>query len=75
MSPGVRSISDLVNDLRNNKLTVHHATLQSHAIYYMIKSIFLAYSPIEECSIDIAVNKQHLVLFDKCIVLSVFWAV
>ena len=31
MSRGVRSISDLVNGLRNNKLTVHQATLRSHA--------------------------------------------
>ena len=28
---GERLVSDLVNGLRNNKLTVHHATLRSHA--------------------------------------------
>ena len=32
MSRGERSVSDLVNGLKNNKLTVHHATLQSHAL-------------------------------------------
>ena len=31
MSSGERIVSDLVNDLRNNKLTVYHATLRSHA--------------------------------------------
>ena len=31
MSLGVRPVSHLVNDLRNNKLTVHHATFRSHA--------------------------------------------
>ena len=75
MSLGVRSVSDLVNGLRNNKLTVHHATLRSHGkafISFFFKSIALAYSPIEECSIGIAVNKERLILFDKCIVLSVF---
>ena len=30
MSRGVRLVSDLVNGLRNNKLTVHHAILRSH---------------------------------------------
>ena len=28
---GLRSVSDLVNGLRNNKQTVHHVTLRSHA--------------------------------------------
>ena len=71
MSRDVRSVSDLVNGLRKNKLTVHHATLRYHAKAFITG--FLAYSPIEECSIGIVVNKYHLVLFDKCIVLSVFW--
>ena len=31
MSRGVRSVSDLVNGLRNNKLAVHYAVLSSHA--------------------------------------------
>ena len=31
MSRGERLVSDFVNDLRNNKLTVHHAKLRSHA--------------------------------------------
>ena len=31
MSRGVRSISDLVNGLRNNKMIVHYATLRSNA--------------------------------------------
>ena len=31
MLRGERSVSDLVKGLRNNKLTVHHATLRSHA--------------------------------------------
>ena len=31
MTRGERLVSDLVNGLRNNKLTVHHATLRSHA--------------------------------------------
>ena len=54
-----RSKPHQTTSLRKHILTVHHATLRSHAlsIYYKIKSIFLAYSPIEECSIDIAVNK------------------
>ena len=30
MSRGVRSASDLVDGLRNNKLTLNHATLRSH---------------------------------------------
>ena len=30
ISSGVPSVSDLVNGLTNNKLTVHHATLRSH---------------------------------------------
>ena len=30
MSRGVRSVSDLVNGLRKNKMTFHHATLRSH---------------------------------------------
>ena len=45
------------------------------SIYYKFISIILVYSTIEECSIGIAVNKYRLVLFDKCIVPSVFWAV
>ena len=31
MRRGVRSVLDLINGLRNNNLTVHHATLQSYA--------------------------------------------
>ena len=31
MSRGERLVSDLVNGLRNIKLTVHHQTLRSHA--------------------------------------------
>ena len=31
MLRGEQFVSDLVNGLRNNKLTVHHATLRSHA--------------------------------------------
>ena len=31
MSRGERLVSDLENGLRNNKLTVHHAILRSHA--------------------------------------------
>ena len=31
MSRVERLVSDLVNGLRNNKITVHHATLRSHA--------------------------------------------
>ena len=51
----------LVNGLRNNKLTEHQATLQSHAKAFVnnkIKSKYLVYSHIEKYSIVIAL-KQH----------------
>ena len=31
--------------------------ISMQSIYYKIKSIFIVYSPIEECNIGIAVNK------------------
>ena len=36
MVRGERSVSDLANGFRNNKLTVHHATLRSHAKAFII---------------------------------------
>ena len=48
------SVLDLVNGFRNNKLTVHHVTLRSHAKAFITSPRLLT---IEECSIAIAVNK------------------
>ena len=45
MSRGVRSVSDLVNGLRNYKRTVHHATLRPHAKAF-ITGINRYYLPI-----------------------------
>ena len=37
MSHGERSVSDFVNGVRNNKLTVHHTQLRSHAKAYITR--------------------------------------
>ena len=37
MSRGERLVSDLVNALRNNTLTVHHATLRSYALAFITR--------------------------------------
>ena len=37
MSRDERLVSDLVNGLRNKKLTVHHATLRSHAMAFITR--------------------------------------
>ena len=39
MSRGERLVSDLVQGLKNNKLTVHHATLRSHAHVYILVEV------------------------------------
>ena len=59
MSRGERLVRYFLSRLPNLKLTVHHATLRSHdkAFITRFKSIFVAYLPIEECSIGIAANK------------------
>ena len=37
MSRGERLVSDLVNGVRNKKLTVYHATLRSHASAFITR--------------------------------------
>ena len=56
----VRSVQDLVNGLRISKLTIHTSrdiAVSGFIIYYKIKSKFFVYSPMEECSIGIAIMK------------------
>ena len=75
MSRGERSACHFLSCSPNLKLTVHYATLFHAKAFISLYRYSLSISTIEECSICIAVNMYRLVLFDKFIDLSVFWAV